>query len=59
MVSDIKALPRNEGVSEIFLPGEIEQRRRAERKADGIPVEDVVYEELRELGRKYGVGFGL
>jgi LDH2 family malate/lactate/ureidoglycolate dehydrogenase len=59
MIRDIKALPKNEGVGEIFLPGEIEQRRRAERKADGIPVEDVVYEELRALGQKYGVEFSL
>jgi LDH2 family malate/lactate/ureidoglycolate dehydrogenase len=59
MIRDIKALPRNEGVSEIFLPGEIEQRRRAERTANGIPVEDVVYEELRALGQKYGVEFSL
>jgi LDH2 family malate/lactate/ureidoglycolate dehydrogenase len=59
MICDIKALPKNEGVSEIFLPGEIEQRRRAERKANGIPVEDVVYEELRALGQKYGVEFSL
>jgi LDH2 family malate/lactate/ureidoglycolate dehydrogenase len=59
MMSDIKALPRNEGISELFLPGEIEQRRRAERKERGIPVEDVVYEELRALGQKYGVEFTL
>jgi LDH2 family malate/lactate/ureidoglycolate dehydrogenase len=59
MIRDIKALPKNEGVSEIFLPGEIEQRRRAERKANGIPVEDVVYGELRDLGKKYGVEFDL
>ena len=59
MIQDIKALPKNEGVKEIFLPGEIEQRRRAERKAKGIPMEDLVYEELMGLGQKYGVQFTL
>ncbi|MGE4284331.1 MAG: Ldh family oxidoreductase [Clostridia bacterium] len=55
MVSEIKALPKSEGVSEIFVPGEIEQRRRKERKANGIDLSDVVYEELRGLGEKFGV----
>jgi LDH2 family malate/lactate/ureidoglycolate dehydrogenase len=59
MIAEIKALPKNEGVAEIFMPGEIENRRRAERKALGIPMEDVVYEELRTLGEKYGVAFTL
>lgn len=59
MVGEIKALPKNEGIAEIFLPGEIESRRRSERKAKGIPMEDVVYEELRELGKKYSVEFAL
>jgi LDH2 family malate/lactate/ureidoglycolate dehydrogenase len=57
MIDEIKALPRDEGVSELFMPGEIEQRRRAERKAKGIPMDAVVYEELRGLGQKYGVEF--
>jgi len=57
MTEEIKALPKNEGITELFLPGEIENRRRAERKANGIPMEDVVYEELRELGKTYKVEF--
>jgi LDH2 family malate/lactate/ureidoglycolate dehydrogenase len=59
MICEIKALPKNEGVAELFMPGEIEQRRRAERKAKGIPMEDVVYEELRGLGQKYGAAFSI
>ena len=57
MKSEIKALPTNPGVSEIFMPGEIEQRRRTQRKAEGIELSDVVYEELRGLGEKYGTEF--
>jgi len=55
MVSEIKALPKNPGVDEIFLPGEIEQRRRVQRKADGLELSAIVYEELKGLGEKYKV----
>lgn len=57
MVSEIKALPMNPGITELFVPGEIEQRRRNERKANGIEIPDVVYEELKGLGEKYKVAF--
>ena len=57
MVSEIKALPRIEGVSEIFVPGEIEQRRRAAALENGVTMSDVVYEELRELSERYNVAF--
>ena len=55
MISEIKTLPKNEGVEEIFVPGEIEQRRRKERRAKGIDLSQVVYEELKALGVEYGV----
>lgn len=57
MISEIKSLPRNEGVSEIMVPGEPEYRRKEERKKSGIPLSDVVYEELRALAEKYRVPF--
>ncbi len=59
MVTEIKDLPRSEGVAEIFVPGEIEQRLRAERKAKGIELSGVVYEELKALGAEYGVPCGI
>ncbi len=55
MVSEIKALPKNEGVSEIFLPGEIEHNRKAARMQNGIDLPDVVYAELKALGEKYRI----
>jgi len=59
MVSEIKGLPKNEGVDEIFVPGEIEFRRKAERKKNGIHLSDVVYEELKCLGEAYNIEFNL
>jgi len=57
MIAEIKALPKNDGVDELFVPGEIEHNRRRERRKNGIELSDIVYEELRELGEKSGVPF--
>ena len=59
LIGEIKGLPRIEGVDEIFLPGEIEMRRRRQRKAEGIRITGVVYREMMELGKRYGVEFTL
>jgi len=53
----MKALPKNPGVEEIFMPGEIEIRKRAERKANGINLSDSVYGELKALADQYQVDF--
>ena len=57
MVQEMKALPKNPGVEEIFMPGEIEIRKRAERKANGINLSDSVYGELKALADQYQVDF--
>ena len=54
MIQEIKSLPRKEGVSEIFVPGEIELGRKAQRLRKGIPLSAAVYEELQSLGAKLG-----
>jgi LDH2 family malate/lactate/ureidoglycolate dehydrogenase len=59
LTREIKSLPRIDGVEEILMPGEIEQRLRGRRKKEGINIPDVVYRELRELGEKHGVEFSL
>jgi LDH2 family malate/lactate/ureidoglycolate dehydrogenase len=51
MVKQTKASRRLEGVDEIFLPGEIEARRRQERLQHGIPLAASTVEKLRGLGR--------
>jgi LDH2 family malate/lactate/ureidoglycolate dehydrogenase len=57
MVTDVKNLPKKEGISELFLPGEIECRRREERKKSGIPLSAFVYNELKDISAKYNVDF--
>ncbi|MBI4636160.1 MAG: Ldh family oxidoreductase [Candidatus Rokubacteria bacterium] len=59
LVRQIKASERAAGVEAVFVAGEIEFRRRAERARDGIPLSDVVYEELRTVARETGVEFHL
>ena len=59
MKKEIKALPKQEGVSEIFMPGEIEWKKMIERKETGVPVPEPIYNELKQLGEKYNVPFTL
>ena len=54
MVDQTKASPKMPGTKEIFLPGEIEARRRQERLEQGIPLAASTIEKLRTLGRECG-----
>ena len=42
MILDMKASPKAKGVEEIFMPGEIEARKKQVRSREGIPVSQVV-----------------
>jgi LDH2 family malate/lactate/ureidoglycolate dehydrogenase len=59
LVRMVKASRRARGVDEVFLPGEIEFRKKAERERDGIPLSAVVRTELEGLSRELGVPFDL
>ncbi len=51
----VKNAAKAEGVTELYLPGEIEFRTEAQRMADGIPIDDKVVAELRDLATTLGV----
>ena len=55
LAQGIKALPKAEGVQEIFLPGEPEDRVYAQRIVEGIPLPDGTVRNLREVAEKLGV----
>jgi LDH2 family malate/lactate/ureidoglycolate dehydrogenase len=59
LVDEIKGLPKSPDADEIFMPGEIEIRKREERKRDGIQLAESVYAELAELAQTYNVEFTL
>jgi len=51
----VKNAARAEGVEELYLPGEIEFQKEKERMASGIPIDDKVLGELRELAESLEV----
>jgi LDH2 family malate/lactate/ureidoglycolate dehydrogenase len=55
MIDDLKSTPRAEGVEEIWMPGEMERRKREERLRTGFPVSRVVLDETRAAGAECGV----
>ena len=52
----LKSTPAAEGMPGVFYPGEIEHLREAERRRDGIDVEDATWKRLRTLASEYGLG---
>jgi LDH2 family malate/lactate/ureidoglycolate dehydrogenase len=59
MKGEIKSLPKTPGTESIFMPGEIEQQRKKDRKANGIELSDVTYKDLQGLCEKHSVPFDL
>lgn len=55
LVERLKGSKKGEGVEEIFVPGEIEFRRREVALRDGIAIPAEVVEELTTLAHKLGV----
>jgi LDH2 family malate/lactate/ureidoglycolate dehydrogenase len=55
LVRQVKASAHAAGVDEVFVAGELEFRRRAERLRDGIPLSAVVHAELRTLAAEAGL----
>jgi LDH2 family malate/lactate/ureidoglycolate dehydrogenase len=59
LVRHIKDSETAAGVKEVYVAGELEFRKRAERLRDGIPVSEVVWRELEALAVERQVPFGL
>jgi len=50
----VRQSPPREG-SNVLIAGDPERRMRAERLADGIPVDETTWEQIRDAGAKVGV----
>ena len=59
LVEMVKTSELARGVDEVFIAGEIEFRRRADRLRDGIPLSQVVFKELETLAEESAVTFDL
>ena len=55
MINEIKSSAKADGVEEIFLPGEIEEKIEEDRLKNGIPIPQDVYEEIKQVGEELGV----
>ena len=55
LIGGLKALPKADGVDEIFVPGEPEMRTYEERVKRGIPLPVGTAENLRQVAAKLGV----
>ena len=55
MIREIKSLPTAKGMSEVFLPGEIEIRNQRRREKEGIPLPPTTINDLQKLSSEYGV----
>jgi LDH2 family malate/lactate/ureidoglycolate dehydrogenase len=56
LIRDVRSGERAKGVDRIYVPGEIEHLRRAERLRDGIPLDAALVTELEALGQPLGLG---
>lgn len=55
MVDDLKDLSTADGFDEVLVPGEPEARTRAERRENGVPLGEGVWNTLQRLGEEYDV----
>jgi LDH2 family malate/lactate/ureidoglycolate dehydrogenase len=55
LIGHVKSSAPAPGVGEVFVAGELEFRRRAERARDGIPLSQVVCRELEGLAAEHGI----
>jgi uncharacterized oxidoreductase len=51
----VKASPLQEGVERIYAPGEPEEARRAERGANGLPIDPTTWQQIRDAARTSGM----
>lgn len=54
-VAHLKSSRTLPGVKEILLPGEIETRRQKQRTADGVPIPDETWRQIKETAAKLRV----
>lgn len=51
----VRSAPLAEGSTEILVPGQPEARKEAERRRDGVPVEDETWRQIQECAAEVGV----
>ncbi len=55
LIEGIKGLPKADGVEEIFVPGEPEERTYLERSKNGIPLPPGTWDKMKAMSDRFGV----
>ena len=55
MLQELTTLEPAAGFDQVYYPGQLEGLRRAQRRAEGIPIEPGLADELATLGQRYQV----
>lgn len=55
MLDEFGQLPPAEGFERVYYPGQVEGLRREQRRAEGIPIDPGLYDELCRLGSRFNV----
>lgn len=53
LVQELKSSPLAEGSKGVFMPGEMELEIERERRKDGIPISEEIWQDLKKLSKKY------
>jgi LDH2 family malate/lactate/ureidoglycolate dehydrogenase len=55
LLDELRTIPPSPGFDEVLVPGDPEDRARAERSRSGVPIEPELWRTLGELSRELGV----
>jgi hydroxycarboxylate dehydrogenase B len=55
LAMNVKACPKSEGAPDIMTPGEPERRSCAQRRQNGIPLDDGTWKQLMALAERLNV----
>ncbi len=55
LLGELRAIPPAPGFDEVLVPGDPEDRARARRERDGVPIEPALWRTLGELSSELGV----
>jgi len=53
LVQELRSSPLAEGAKGVFMPGEMELEIERERRKDGIPISEEIWQDLKKLSKKY------
>ena len=59
LIDDIRTSRLRPGFAEVLVPGELEDRRERDKRANGVPLDRIVHDDLVALAGELGIPFTL